>query len=71
MNWKPPLVDQLVAHSDTQAEIGGKWYIAKPLTGPGKWFPNIVARRLYWAWLVFIHRALPVQYAEDQISDHE
>jgi len=64
---QPPLIDELLDKSNMlgtdQAEINGRWYIAKPLPYYG--WHNIVTR-VYHAGLVLIGRASAWQYAEDR-----
>lgn len=47
---------------DTQTEVNGKWYIAKPLPYYG-W--TTIPERFYHALLVLFNKAFAVQFAED------
>jgi len=54
----PELIDSF-SDSDTQAQVGNGWYIAKPI------FLYTLRERLYHAWLVFCGKATAVIFAQD------
>lgn len=58
----PILVDDLAEARDTQTEIHGMWYAAKPTQYHGL---HDLAERVWHAWLVLIGKAQAFQYAED------
>lgn len=64
---QPILIDELLNKKqflgENKVEIGGRWYIAKPLPyyGLRNWI-----MRLHHSWLVLAGRASVWQYAEDR-----
>jgi hypothetical protein len=63
---KPVLIDELLSNIEKlesdQCEIGGAWYVAKPLPYY-KW--TRVLTRAQHAWLVLRGKGLVLQFAED------
>lgn len=61
-----PLIDELIADRPglmrIKRQIGGKWYVAKPLPYYG-WRNTVL--RIKSAWAVLTGKAIAVQYAED------
>ena len=59
---KPNIIDnELKFWNSNQAEVKGKWVVAKPLNDT-KEYRNIF-ERMYHAWLVFRGKAIAVRYS--------
>lgn len=58
-------MSQLIdSFSNTSCEIGGKWWIAKPmLLRPGK---HAIKTKLQWAWEILTGKAIAVHFKEDE-----
>ena len=58
------LIDQLIHNSEgVQAEINGRWYVAKNLTYPSLWY------RLKEAWDVIRGRSRTYHYKQDEVVE--
>jgi len=64
---QPVLIDELVEKEsifcNTQVEINGRWWAAKPLPYYSR---RNTRMRIYHAWLVLTGKAMAWQYAEDR-----
>ena len=57
------IVEKESLFCNTQVEINGRWWVAKPLNYYGL---HNTGMRIYHAWLVLTGKAMAWQYAEDR-----